>query len=356
MFTACIIAIINNYCLIYIILLGTRFQSCMMLQITLYLMKKLVLIDGNHLMHRAYWAIPRTLKTKGGVQINAVFGFASMLINILAKEDPTGVLFCFDAGSETFRHQENPTYKDGRATTPDDFYEQIPLISQLIQVCKIAQVSDPNLEADDLIASYAVEYASKGTEVIVVSGDKDLYQLASKNITIAIPHKGYQAAQYLDANGVQEALGVTPAQVPCYKGLCGDSSDNLPGVRGIGPKTAVNLITTYGTLESIYEHIAEIKGTVQTKLLEDKEQAFFCERQATLVTDAPTYMDAEMLALNMPLNEVEDFFIENEFTMLLRRLPILDKDDKFNLQSIAKLSQKNRKNEENSSEDQLALF
>lgn len=319
-------------------------------------MKKLVLIDGNHLMHRAYWAIPRTLKTKQGTQVNAVFGFASMLINILAKEDPDSVLFCFDAGSNTFRHQENPTYKDGRASTPDDFYEQIPLIQQLIQVCKIAQVSDPNLEADDLIASYAIEYANKGTEVIVVSGDKDLYQLAQKNITIAIPHKGYQAAQYLDADGVKESLGVTPAQVACYKGLCGDSSDNLPGVRGIGPKTAIQLINTYGTLESIYEHLAEIKGSVQTKLLTDKEQAFFCERQATLVTDAPTYMDEEMLALAMPLNEVEEFFVANEFTMLLRRLPILNKDGKYNLQSSALVSQTNRKNEENSNEDQLALF
>lgn len=319
-------------------------------------MKKLVLIDGHHLMHRAYWAIPRTLKTRAGLQVNAVFGTASMLINIIAQEDPDGILFCFDAGKDTFRHQQNPTYKDGRSATPDDFFIQMPLVHQLIDTFNIPQISDPELEADDLLASYAVHYAAQGSDVVIVSGDKDLYQLAGNNIRIAIPHKGYQAVQYLDANGVKAALGVEPAQVAGYKGLCGDNSDNLLGVRGIGPKTAVHLLNTYNNLKGIYEHLDELKGTVRQKLETDKEQAFFCEHMATLITDAPLQIDLTTLLTNITLDVVQAFFVQYEFTMLLRRLPALDKNGKFDLHISPPVSQKNIKTQENLNEDQLSLF
>lgn len=287
-------------------------------------MKHLVLIDGHHLMYRAYWAIPRTLKTRSGEQTNAVFGVASMLLNIVKSEEPDALLFCFDAGEETFRHQENETYKDGRAETPDDFYVQIPRIIELIEAFGISHVSNPKYEADDLLATYAVEGEKAGMRVTVVSGDKDCFQLANKNIQIAIPHKGYMQAEYLDDKGVEEKFGVRPDQVASYKGLCGDSSDNLPGVMGIGPKTAEILLQDYGSLTGIYEHIEEIKPAWREKLERDKDQAFFCERMAELVCDIelPLSLD-EILLSELPAQEVVEFFTNMEFTALTKRFQAL---------------------------------
>lgn len=284
-------------------------------------MDHLVLIDGHHLMYRAYWAIPRTLTTKTGEQVNAVFGFASMLLNILKKEEPTHLLFCFDAGEETFRHQENATYKEGRAETPDDFYVQIPRILSVVDAFGFRHVSNLRYEADDFLCAYAKAAEQDGMRVTIVTGDRDALQLATENVKIAIPHSGYQAAEYLGPAQILAKYGIRPDQVPAYKGLVGDSSDNLPGVKGIGPKTAAELIQTYGSLAGIYDHLGEIRPAVQAKLEHDREQAFFCERMAVLVCDIPLdpTLDAIRL-LQRPVDPVLSLYQELEFTMLSRRL------------------------------------
>ncbi|MDD4628827.1 MAG: 5'-3' exonuclease H3TH domain-containing protein [Candidatus Peribacteraceae bacterium] len=287
-------------------------------------MDHLVLIDGHHLMYRAYWAIPRTLKTSKGEQTNAVFGVASMLLTILSKERPDALLFCFDEGDETFRHQEAVDYKAGRAETPDDFYVQIPRILELIHAFSIQHVSDRHFEADDLLCAYARHAEKEGMRVTIVTGDRDALQLASEHVRIAIPHKGYQAAEYLGPAEIETKYGVRPDQIVSYKGLTGDSSDNLPGVKGIGPKTAAQLLQRFGTLKGVYEHLTDIAPAVREKLERDREQAFFCERMSQLIEDIPLPFALPALRLtNIPAEPVEKFFRDFEFTLLLRRLQSL---------------------------------
>ena len=284
-------------------------------------MEHLVIIDGHHLMYRAYWAIPRTLSTKAGEQVNTVFGFASMMINILKKEEPDALIICFDAGEETFRHQENATYKEGRAETPDDFYTQIPRILQLVDAFGFPHVSNPQYEADDFLCSYALAAEKQGARVTIVTGDRDAFQLATDKIRVAIPNSGYQQAEYLGPAEIFAKYGIHPHQVPAYKGLVGDSSDNLPGVKGIGPKTAAELIQKYGTLKDIYAHLSEIRPAVKVKLEADEKQAFFCEHMAQLIGDIPLDPALEKIALqNLPIDSLFAFFSEMEFTMLTRRL------------------------------------
>ena len=287
-------------------------------------MSHVVLIDGHHMMYRAYWAIPRTLKTRSGEQVNTVFGMASMIISILQKEEPDAVLVCFDDGDQTFRHQEHQEYKEGRAETPDDFYTQIPRVFQLISALGLQTVSDPQYEADDFMATYARAAEKQGDRVTIVSGDRDLLQLVNGTIKVAIPHKGYQAAEYLGADEVFTKYGIRPDQVAAYKGLSGDSSDNLPGVRGIGPKTAASLLQSYETLQGVYDHLDDIRPAVAAKLAADKEQAFFCERMATLAEDIPLPVPMDQIQLQeLPVEDIFSFFAELEFSLLTKRMQAL---------------------------------
>ncbi|MFA7681466.1 MAG: 5'-3' exonuclease H3TH domain-containing protein [Candidatus Peribacteraceae bacterium] len=284
----------------------------------------LVLLDGHHLMYRAYWAIPRTLKTSAGEQVNTVFGVASMLLSILAQEEPDGLLVCFDEGEETFRHEEAEDYKGGRAETPDDFYTQIPRVIELIDAFGFHHVSDSRYEADDLLCSYARAGEKEGMRVSIVSGDRDLLQLASETIAIVIPHKGYQKAERLGPAEVEAKYGIRPDQVVAYKGLCGDASDNLPGVLGIGPKTAAQLIQQYDSLTEIYAHLDAIRPAVREKLERDREQAFFCERMSQLLCDIALPVPLKELAVTqVPTQNVAAFFREMEFTLLFKRLQSL---------------------------------
>lgn len=284
-------------------------------------MKHLVLIDGHHLMYRAYWAIPRTLSTKKGEQVNAVFGMASMLLHILKIEQPDHLVVCFDAGEETFRHQENDTYKDGRAETPDDFYTQIPRIMELVEAFGLPHTSNVEYEADDFLCAYATKAETSDMRVTIVTGDRDAFQLASGKTRIAIPHSGYQKTEYLGPDEIVAKYGIRPDQVVDYKGLTGDPSDNLPGVLGIGPKTAAELLQSYETLVGVYEHLGDIRPSVRAKLEKDKEQAFFCQHMAQLVCDMPLNIPLEATELqNLPADRLIQLFQELDFTLLTRRL------------------------------------
>ncbi len=283
-------------------------------------MHHLVAIDGHHLMYRAYWAIPRTLSTSVGEQVNAVFGMASMLLHILKQEKPSHLVICFDAGEETFRHEENETYKEGRAETPDDFYVQIPRILELVEAFGIPHVSNTRFEADDFLCTYARAAEREGMQVTVITGDKDALQLAGGNIRIAIPHSGYTQPEYLGAEEVEAKFGIRPDQVPDFKGLMGDSSDNLPGVKGIGPKTAATLLQEYETLQGIYDHLGDVRPAVREKLERDREQAFFCARMAQLVCDVPLAVSVQQTHLeSLPADSLLQFFEEMEFSLLARR-------------------------------------
>lgn len=284
-------------------------------------MQHLVLLDGHHLMYRAYWAIPRTLKTSAGQQVNTVFGVASMLLNILKKEEPDALLFCFDAGDQTFRHQEHSAYKEGRAETPDDFYIQIPSVMDMLSAWQLPMVSDLRYEADDFLCCYAKAGERAGMRVTIVTGDRDAFQLISDQTRVAIPQKGYQEPRYLGRKELLSEYGVTPEQIVDYKGLVGDASDNLPGVKGIGPKGAAELLSKYQTLENMYEHLADVRPALREKLESGREQAFFCKRMATLLCDIalPVALDDLTVKVQSP-SALLTTFRNLEFTMLARRL------------------------------------
>ncbi|MSR87394.1 hypothetical protein EXS70_04470 [Candidatus Peribacteria bacterium] len=319
-------------------------------------MSHLVLVDGHHLMYRAFYAIPASLKTSNGEQTNAVYGVASMLISLLKAEEPTHLLFCFDAGEETFRHQENATYKEGRAETPDEFYTQIPRILEMIESFPIQHVSNPKYEADDLLCVYAKAGEKAGMRVTVVTGDRDAFQLSTEKVRIAIPHKGYQAPEYLGPKEILAKYGVRPDQVASYKGISGDSSDNLPGVKGIGPKGASMLLQAYGTLTGVYEHLDEIKGTMREKLERDRDQAFFCERMATLVSDFDLAIPLKDLELTeIKTGQIVAFMKALEFHSLTKRLQVVC-ESAYGKQHFVWEGEPTMKKKTVKSEDQMALF
>lgn len=271
-------------------------------------------------MYRAFYAIPPNLRTTKGELTNAVYGVGSMLLTLLKVEQPDALIFCFDAGEETFRHKEDAHYKEGRAETPDEFYHQIPRIMQMIDALTIKRVSDTQFEADDFLCTYAKAAVDAGYRVTIVTGDRDAFQLASEQVRIAIPHKGYQQTEYLGPKEIEAKYGIRPDQVPSYKGLVGDNSDNLPGVNGIGPKGAAVLLQQYQTLAGIFEHIDDLKPAVREKLLRDREQAFFCERMATLVADIPLPIPLEQLRLkDIAIDDALAFFREIESPALGKR-------------------------------------
>ncbi len=271
-------------------------------------------------MYRAYWAIPRTMKTKRGEQVNTVFGVASMILSILKLEQPDRLVVCFDAGEETFRHEENKTYKEGRAETPDDFYTQIPRVLELIDTWALPHAENKKYEADDLLCAYAKAAVDNGDRVTIVTGDRDAFQLASDKVKIAIPHSGYMQPEYMGPDEIYAKYGIRPDQVPAYKGLVGDSSDNLPGVKGIGPKGASDLLQQYNTLEEVYENLESIRPAMRAKLEADKESAFFCQRMARLVCDfalVPPYEEVKLESIDT--GSILNFFDVMEFSMLKRR-------------------------------------
>lgn len=284
-----------------------------------------------------------------------------MLIGILRAEEPTHLLFCFDAGEETFRHQENATYKEGRAETPDEFFPQIPRVIEMIETWGFRHVSAMKYEADDFLCTYTKEAEKEGMRVTIVTGDRDAFQLATKTTRVAIPHKGYQAPEYLDDAAVFAKYGIRPDQVASYKGLTGDASDNLPGVKGIGPKTAADLLQKYDTLAGVYEHLSEIKDSVRAKLEKDRESAFFCEHMAQLICDIPLPLPLSDTALiKMDPMPVINLFDELEFSSLGKRFQTIVQSDygrkHFLHDAIPVSAVQPNAAPEKSSEGQLSMF
>jgi len=285
--------------------------------------KKLILIDSNALIHRAYHALP-PLTTKKGELVNAVYGYTSVLFNVLSRFKPEYILATFDLKEPTFRHKEFKDYKATRVKAPDDLYEQIPRVKELVRALNIPLAEKKGYEADDLIATLArrVEKLHPEIEVIIVTGDLDTLQLVSDRIKVFALRRGMSDSVLYDEKAVRERFGLEPDQMIDYKGLRGDPSDNLPGVKGVGEKTAAELLQKYQTLEEIYKHLPEIKEGIRKKLEKDKVQAFFSKKLAELVDNVPVEFDLEK-------SRAEDFdrvkainlLRELEFFSLLRRLP-----------------------------------
>ncbi len=283
--------------------------------------KKLVLIDGNSIAYRAFFALP-LLNNQKGIHTNAVYGFTMILMKILEEEKPSHILVAFDAGKTTFRHQTFTEYKGGRQKTPPELSEQFPFIRELLDSYGISRYELENYEADDIIGTYSRQAEKDGFEVKVISGDKDLTQLSSENITVCITKKGITDMEIYTPVHIQEKYGLTPGQIIDMKGLMGDSSDNIPGVPGVGEKTAIKLLKEFDTLEQLLSSIDKVNGNkLKEKLAEFTEQAKMSKQLATITTEAPVELEiSEMEYEGYQKDKLVQLFKELEFQTLLERI------------------------------------
>ncbi|MGI2326367.1 DNA polymerase I [Planococcus sp. YIM B11945] len=282
--------------------------------------KKILLLDGNSLAYRAFFALP-LLTNEQGVHTNAVYGFTMMLQKILEEEQPTHMMVAFDAGKTTFRHATFSEYKGGRQKTPPELSEQFPYLRKLIEAYQIKSYELPNYEADDIIGTLSLEAEKSGDEVIVISGDKDLTQLASPSTTVYITRKGITDIEKYTVEHIREKYGLAPEQIIDMKGLMGDASDNIPGVPGVGEKTALKLLAAYGTVEGVYAAIDEQKGKMKEKLAANEDLAYISKKLATIERQAPIEVSIDELTYSGPDNE-ELIKIWNElaFKSLLEKM------------------------------------
>lgn len=288
------------------------------------------MIDGHHLIHRAFYAIQNPLKTSFGEQTNAIYGFASMLLNIIEVEHPDFMAMTFDEHAPTFRHDLLDDYKGTRKKAPDELCAQIPRIRAMVDEFKLPMYSKEGFEADDMMGTLAKEAEAMGMEVYIVTGDMDAMQLITPNIRVAFPHKGYKEPLIYDRQMVIDKYGITPEQVVDYKALMGDTSDNIKGVQGIGPKGALELLTHYKTLEGIYEHLDEIKGGLYDKLKAGREDAFFSQKMARIVTDVPNGFSTEKTAIEaLDYRGLDKFFEMLEMKSLRARLRKMVPEDRI---------------------------
>ena len=286
-------------------------------------MSKVLLIDGNSLMFRAYYATAYTgnlMQSKSGLYTNAIFGFVNM-IQKLVNSDVDKVFVAFDAGKQTFRHKQFDDYKGGRKPMPEEFKMQIPYIKQYLDIMNIKHFECLDYEADDLVCAYADLANNEENEVYIVSGDKDLLQLAKGNITVCLTKKGITELEEYTESNFKEKMGFYSYQVPDYKGLVGDSSDNLPGIKGIGEKTALKLLDQYNSLENIIENVNELKGKVHDVILENKEVGLMCKMLATLKSgfELPYTLD-EIKVVKPDYLKLIDFFKQLDFYSMLKKI------------------------------------
>ena len=282
-------------------------------------MKKLIAIDGNNILYRAYFALP-SMMTKSGVPTGAIFGFLSTLFK-LTQEQPDYLLVAFDMHGPTFRHEQYDDYKAGRAETPDDLRTQIPLMKKLLAEMGIAVCECPRFEADDILGTFARLANESGVDALLVTGDRDALQLIGPNTHVLMPKKANETVEYDEAL-LMEQYGLVPARMPDLKGLMGDSSDNLPGIPGVGEKTARKLLEKYGTLENALAHAADEKGALQKKLTEGAESARMSYRLGLIDTHAPVPFGLEACAFEPArLADGAPMMQELELRSLLSRLP-----------------------------------
>lgn len=286
-------------------------------------MNKLVLIDGNSLSFRAFYALP-LLSNHAGIHTNAVYGFAMLLEKIIKEEKPNHFLVAFDAGKTTFRHSKYSEYKGGRQKTPPELSEQFPYIRQLLDAYHIKRYELDNYEADDIIGTLSRQADEEDFETIIITGDRDLTQLATDNVTIYYTKKGVTDVDHYTPKFIAEKYnGLVPKQIIDMKGLMGDTSDNIPGVAGVGEKTAIKLLNQFESVEGVYEHIEEVTAKkLKEKLINSKDDALMSKDLATINVHSPIEVSLEDTKLNLQDDTTEkiELFKKLEFKQLLADL------------------------------------
>src|SRR2546426_475347 len=283
---------------------------------------KILLLDGNSLAYRAFFALPTDLATASGQVTNAVFGFTSMLINLLRDHKPTAVVVAWDRPEPMFRHEAVPTYKAQREGAPDILRQQIGLVRQVCEALRFPMVEAAGYEADDVIATLATQARDRGDDVVIVTGDRDTYQLVEDPLVkVLYNRRGVSDYVLYDEAGIQDRTGVTPEKYPEYAALRGDPSDNLPGVPGVGEKTAARLITTYGDIDGVYAHLDELTPKLREALSAHADQVRSNARATPLVRTVPISYEVEDLRMGgWDADEVRQLFAFLEFRTLWDRL------------------------------------
>ena len=283
-------------------------------------MDKIILLDGNSLSYRAFYAMP-ALQNKSGLYTNSIYGFTLMLERMLEDIKPKYALVAFDKGKQTFRHKTYQDYKGTRDKTPSELVEQFGYVRELLDSYGIKYEEHFDYEADDIIGSYAKLAEKAGLEVIIISGDKDLIQLASDNITIYYTRRGVTEVDHYTPEFINEKYGLSPEQIIDMKGLMGDKSDNIPGIAGIGEKTAIKLLAEYKTVENVLDNIDNIsRKKLKERLAEGKEDALLSKELATIFTEVPVENKLEDLTFSENRSKKKELFEKLEFVSFLKKL------------------------------------
>lgn len=286
-------------------------------------MNKFVLIDGNAILHRAFHALP-PLTSKNGELVNAVYGFFSMFLKILEDLKPQYIIVCFDKKAPTFRQGLYVGYQAKRPKMADELVPQIQKVHEVLEKAKVSIFELDGYEADDIIGTLAFQATllkNQKSETIIVSGDRDMLQLVNSYVKVLAPVTGITKMILFDEKTVEEKYGIKPSQFIDYKALVGDASDNYPGVKGIGPKTAMSLLKEYETFENMYENINSLPPKISEKLAVDAEQAALAKKLATIVTDAPITLVLKNCSLtNLNMKDLKEELEKLGFKSLLKRL------------------------------------
>ena len=282
----------------------------------------LMLLDGNSLAYRAFYALPaENFKTQGGLTTNAVYGFTAMLINLLRDEQPSHIAAAFDVSRQTFRVDKYPEYKAGRSSTPDEFRGQIDITKEVLVALGITVLAEPGFEADDIIATLATQAEDDGYRVLVVSGDRDSLQLVSDDVTVLYPRKGVSELTRFTPDAVVDKYGLTPQQYPDFAALRGDPSDNLPGIPGVGEKTATKWIAEYGSLQALVDNVDAVKGKVGDALRANLSSVVLNRELTDLVKDVPLPQTPDTLRMQpWDRDQIHRLFDDLEFRVLRDRL------------------------------------
>ena len=283
--------------------------------------KRIFLLDGHSLAYRAYFALPATLATSTGQITNAVYGFTSMLIKLMGDEHPDYLAVAFDLGRPTVRLEKYAEYKAGRAETPTDFTSQLGLIDEVLDTLHVPMVRVVDHEADDAIGTLANRATESGLDAVIVTADRDFFQLVRPGIQVMFNRRGISDIVLYDEAGVEERFGVPPSKYLEYVALKGDPSDNIPGVPGVGEKTAAKLIQQYGSVEELLAHADELRGKLKDNVLAAADQLALNKELARIVTDLPLDIGPEDCVLGeWDPDEVRRLFTSLEFRSLLDRL------------------------------------
>ncbi len=282
-------------------------------------MKTLLLIDGNAIIHRAFHALP-SFKTKDGFPTNAIFGFISVLNKAICDYQPNYLVVCFDTPVPTFRKKIFKKYQAQRPKLENDLVIQIPIIKQALKIAGIFQIEKAGFEADDLIGTISHLFNENGIRVLILSGDRDILQLVDQNIYVITPQIGYIKGKIYDKESVMDKFNITPKQIPDFKALVGDQSDNYKGAKGIGPKNAVKLLKKFGTIDGVFKNLEKIEKKTSEILKQYKDDIILSHQLAKIITNLPLDIEIDKTRFRGFDQNLKEFLLKFEIKSLTERI------------------------------------